>query len=74
VTVRVSRDDEVAIVTIDRPHVRNAVDGPTAVGGGGGRAARGARPRGGGAGAPRPPRAPRRSAGGTNPIGIFLAI
>ena len=30
-TVRVERDGEVAIVTIDRPEVRNAVDGPTAL-------------------------------------------
>ena len=29
-TVRVDRDGEVAVVTIDRPDVRNAVDGPTA--------------------------------------------
>ena len=29
-TVRVERDGEVAVVTIDRPDVRNAVDGPTA--------------------------------------------
>src|SRR5688500_13664001 len=30
-TVRVEREGEVAVVTIDRPDVRNAVDGPTAV-------------------------------------------
>ena len=30
-TVRVERDGEVAVVTIDRPAVRNAVDGPTAI-------------------------------------------
>ena len=29
-TVRVERDGQVTIVTIDRPEVRNAVDGPTA--------------------------------------------
>ena len=29
-TVRVEREGEVAVVTIDRPDVRNAVDGPTA--------------------------------------------
>ena len=29
-TVRFDRDGEVAVVTIDRPEVRNAVDGPTA--------------------------------------------
>lgn len=29
-TVRTSRDDGVLVVTIDRPEVRNAVDGPTA--------------------------------------------
>lgn len=29
-TVRTSRDDDVFVVTIDRPDVRNAVDGPTA--------------------------------------------
>jgi enoyl-CoA hydratase len=29
-TVRVEADDDVTIVTIDRPEVRNAVDGPTA--------------------------------------------
>ena len=30
-TIRVERDDAVTIVTIDRPEVRNAVDGPTAL-------------------------------------------
>lgn len=30
-TVRTEADDGVLVVTIDRPHVRNAVDGPTAV-------------------------------------------
>jgi enoyl-CoA hydratase len=30
-TVRVEREGAITIVTIDRPHVRNAVDGPTAV-------------------------------------------
>jgi enoyl-CoA hydratase len=30
VTVQVTRDDRVVVVTIDRPEVRNAVDGPTA--------------------------------------------
>ena len=30
-SVRVDRDGEVAIVTIDRPEVRNAVDGPTSL-------------------------------------------
>ena len=30
-TVRYETDGPIAIVTIDRPHVRNAVDGPTAV-------------------------------------------
>ena len=30
-TVRVDRDDDVVIVTIDRPEVRNAVDGPTSL-------------------------------------------
>ncbi len=29
-TVRIERDEEVLVVTIDRPEVRNAVDGPTA--------------------------------------------
>ncbi|HEY5337548.1 MAG TPA: crotonase/enoyl-CoA hydratase family protein [Rhizomicrobium sp.] len=29
-TIRVERDGEVTVVTIDRPEVRNAVDGPTA--------------------------------------------
>jgi enoyl-CoA hydratase/carnithine racemase len=33
VTVLVQRDGPVAIVTIDRPEVRNAVDGETASGG-----------------------------------------
>ena len=30
-TVRTERDGEVLIVTIDRPEVRNAVDGPTSL-------------------------------------------